>query len=54
MAARWLEPYRVPKRFRIHTDTTDFFRVDFDDVIVLNDRPFLIRNNLKELRYGLD
>ena len=54
MAARWLEPYRVPKRFRIHTDTTDFFRVDFDDIVVLNDRPFLIRHNLKELRYGLD
>ena len=54
MAARWLEPYRVPKRFRIHTDTTDFFRVDFDDIVVLNERPFLIRHNLKELRFGLD
>jgi hypothetical protein len=54
MAARWLEPHRVPQRFRIQTDTTDFFRVDFDDVVILDDRPFLIRHNLKESRYGLD
>lgn len=30
MASRWLPPSHVAHRFRIHTDTTDFFRVDYD------------------------
>ena len=44
----------VPKRFRIHRDTTDFFRVDYNDVAILGNRPYLIKNCEKEGRFGLD
>jgi hypothetical protein len=54
MASRWLPPDRVPRRFRVHTDTTDFFRVEYDDVVVLNGKPYLIRHNAKEQRFGLE
>jgi len=45
---------RVPRRFRIHEDTSDFFRVDYNDVVVLGNRPYLIRNCEREGRFGLD
>jgi hypothetical protein len=54
MASRWLPPHQVPQRFRIHTDTSDFFQVEYDDVVILKDRPYLIRHNAKELRFGLE
>jgi len=54
MASRWLPPERVPGRFRIHTDTGDFFRVEYNDVVVLRNRPYLIRHNAKEGRFGLE
>ncbi len=54
MVSRWLPPHQVPKRFRIHTDTSDFFQVEYDDVVVLNGRFYLIRHNAKELRFGLE
>ncbi|MBW1817249.1 MAG: serine/threonine protein kinase [Deltaproteobacteria bacterium] len=54
MASAWLPPHKVPRRFRVHTDTTDFFRVEYDDVLVLNGRVYLIRHNAKELRFGLE
>ncbi len=54
MASRWLPAHRVPQRFRLHTDTTDFFRVEYDDVALLGGKAFLIRHNAKELRFGLD
>ena len=54
MVSQWLPPHQVPQRFRIHTDTTDFFRVEYDDVVILNGRPYLIRHNAKEQRFGLD
>jgi len=38
----------------MHTDTTNFFQVDYDDVLVLEGRPYLIRHNAKELRFGLE
>jgi hypothetical protein len=53
MIRRWLPAERVPKRVRIK-DTSDFFRVDYDDVVVLNDVPYLVRNNEREGRFGLD
>jgi serine/threonine protein kinase len=40
--------------FRIHTDTTNFFRVEYGDVVVLGDKPYLIRHNAKEGRFGVD
>ncbi len=54
MASRWLSPNQMPRRFRIHTDTSDFFRVEYDDVVILKGRPYLIRHNAKEQRFGLD
>jgi hypothetical protein len=45
---------RVPKRFKIHRDTSDFFRVDYDDVVILGGRPYLIKNCEREGRFGLD
>jgi len=54
MVSRWLPPHRAPRHFRIHTDTTDFVRVEYDDVVILDGRPYLIRHNAKEQRFGLD
>jgi tRNA A-37 threonylcarbamoyl transferase component Bud32 len=54
MASRWLPNRQAPRRFRIHRDTTDFFRVEYDDVVVLDGIPYLIGHNAKELRFGLD
>jgi len=54
MVSRWLPPHQVPQRFRIHTDTSDFIRVEYDDVVILNGRPYLIRHNAKEQRFGLE
>jgi len=39
---------------KIHTDTTDFFKVGYDDVVVLDKKAYLIRHNAKEGRFGLD
>jgi hypothetical protein len=44
---------RWPKRIPIK-DTADFFRVEYDDVVVLNSIPYLVRNNEREGRFGLD
>jgi hypothetical protein len=44
----------VPKRFKIVTDTSDFFRVDYNDVVILGKIPYLIRNYTREGRFGLD
>lgn len=53
MARKWLPRDRVPKRIAVK-DTADFFRVDYDDVVVLNDVPYLVRNNEREGRFGLE
>jgi serine/threonine protein kinase len=54
MASRWLPPTHGAQSFRVHTDTTDFFQVDYGDVVVLNGHPYLIRHNAKEGRFGID
>ncbi|MBI5583849.1 MAG: hypothetical protein HY892_08490, partial [Deltaproteobacteria bacterium] len=54
MASRWLPQLQVPHRIRLHTDTTDFYRVEYGDVLLLNGHPYLIRHNAKEMRFGLD
>jgi len=54
MASPWLPPSHGPQNFQVHTDTTDFFRVDYGDVVVLNGSPFLIRHNAREGRFGID
>jgi hypothetical protein len=53
MASRWVPPSRIPRSFRVHRDTTDFFRVEYDDILVLHGSPYLIRHNAKEQYSGL-
>ncbi len=53
MIADCVEPSRVPKKLNIIIDTSDFYKVDYDDVIILEDRPYLIRNYKKEGRFGI-
>ena len=45
---------RVPKQISIYTDTSDFYRIDYDDVVVLDGKPYLIRNNEREGRFGIE
>ncbi|MDA8098316.1 MAG: hypothetical protein M0042_01670 [Nitrospiraceae bacterium] len=52
MIRRWM-PDRVPKRVKTK-DTADFFRVEYDDVVVLDGTPFFVRNNEREGRFGLE
>jgi len=52
--AHWLGPERVPVRLNVITDTSDFYKVDYDDVVILGGRPYLIRNNEREGRFGID
>ena len=54
MIAKYIVPERVPKKINIITDTTDFFRVDYDDVVVLGERPYFIRNYEREGRFGIE
>lgn len=54
LASRWVERSRLPKRFRVYTDTSDFYRIDYDDVVILGGCPYLIRNNEREGRFGID
>jgi hypothetical protein len=54
LAAAWLPAHKKNSPLRIHTDTTEFFNVDYGDVVDLNERPYLIRHNAKEGRFGLD
>jgi hypothetical protein len=54
LVLRWFDPAGLPRNFRVHTDTTDFFRVDYNDVLILNNHPYLVRGNAKEGRFGID
>jgi len=53
MIRKWLPKDRVPKRVRIK-DTADYFRVDYDDIVVLEGVPYLVRNNEREGRFGIE
>jgi hypothetical protein len=52
--ARFIGPGRVPKQLNVIEDTSDFYRVDYDDVVILGEKPYLIRNNEREGRFGID
>ncbi len=51
--ARWLGTERVPARVNIISATSDFFKVDYDDVVILGGTPYLIRNCEREGRFGI-
>lgn len=44
----------APSRFKIITDTSDFFRLDYNDVVLLGNEPFWVKGYEKEGRFGLD
>ncbi len=54
MASPWLPAGKNIKQLRIHRDTTDFFALEYGDIVELGGIPYLIRNNAKEGRFGLD
>lgn len=54
MIAQYVAPERIPGRLRVISDTSDFFRVDYDDILILDSRPYLIRNHEREGRFGID
>ncbi|MDP1603369.1 MAG: hypothetical protein Q8M03_08905, partial [Legionella sp.] len=45
---------RMPDDFEIITDTTNFFQVRNNDVVVLGGTPFWIRSYEREGRFGLE
>ncbi len=53
MIRRWVPRERVPRRVTVK-DTADFFRVDYDDVVLLDGVPYFVRNNEREGRFGLE
>jgi hypothetical protein len=53
MIARHVEPGRIPRKLKIITDTSDFYRVEYDDVLILDERPYLIRHYEREGRFGI-
>ncbi len=53
-AARWIPDLPRKKPIKIVTDTTDFFNVQFNDVVQVGGKAYLIRHNAKEGRFGLD
>src|SRR4030042_7075219 len=54
MIAACVGAEKVPKQVFIYTDTSDFFRIDYDDVVILGGKPYLIRNNEREGRFGIE
>jgi len=52
--ARWVAPSSVPASPRIVTDISDFFKVDYNDVVILDGRPYFMRNYQREGRFGID
>lgn len=54
MIVRWIEPERVPKALKIVTDTSDFFSVDYGNVVIFDTHPYFIRSCEREGRFGID
>lgn len=54
MAGRWVKADALPRRLEVITDTSDYYRVDFNNVVLLDGVPYLVRNNAKEGRFGID
>jgi hypothetical protein len=54
LASRWLPSLEKGQKLRVHTNTGDFFQVDYGDVLLLENRPYLVRQCAREGRFGLD
>jgi hypothetical protein len=44
----------APKKFKIITDTSDFSRIEYNDVVILGDTPYWVKRYEKEGRFGMD
>lgn len=44
----------TPKKFKIITDTSDFSRIDYNDVVILGGKPYWVKRYEKEGRFGMD
>lgn len=53
LASRWCS-HKPGECFKVYQDTTDFLRIEYGDIVILDGTPFLIRHNAKEGRFGLD
>jgi hypothetical protein len=53
LASKWLS-LKPGQRLNVYEDTTDFFRIEYGDIVILDGNPFLVRHNAKEGRFGLD
>lgn len=54
LAARWMPADWDNRDLRIHTDTSDFFDIEYGDVVQLNGNHYLVRNSAREGRFGLE
>lgn len=45
---------RVPPKFTIIEDTSNFSHIEYNDVVILGDRPYWIKRYEKEGRFGID
>ena len=53
LTERWV-PLNGRKKFKIHRDSTDFFKIEYNDLLILDKKLYLIRHNAKEGRFGID
>ena len=53
LTSKWVYQ-KAGQRLKVYKDTTDFFRIEYGDIVVLDGKFFLIRHNAKEGRFGLD
>jgi hypothetical protein len=54
MASRWMARPPEASQLRVVTDTSDFFRLETGDVLLLEGKPYLMRSSVREARFGLD
>jgi hypothetical protein len=54
LAQEWIPSGAPAPALRLFRDTSDFYDIEYGDVVVLEDRPFLVRHNAKEGRFGID
>ena len=53
-AVDWMPRDWPVERMKIHRDASDYFKVEYGDILLLNDSAYLIRNSAREGRFGLD
>lgn len=54
LMAQCADAPRPPDSFRVVTDTTNFYTLESDDVLILGGTPFWLRGYEREGRFGLD